>query len=148
MKSLHLATTEDAPKLLPLVAALHVDLGFKTDAAHQERSILPLLEGSPHGASWLIGPRRAPVGYIVVSFGWSIEYGGMDAIIDELYIRPAVRGRGMAGEAINALAQALKQSTIKALHLEVDRSNEAATSLYQRCGFKARDSYMYMSRKL
>ena len=127
---------------------MHLDQGYGTDAAHQERSILPLLEGSPHGAVWLIGPRRSPVGYVVVSFGWSIEYGGMDAIVDELYIRPAVRGRGMAGEAINALAQALKQSTIKALHLEVDRSNETAMRLYERCGFVARDSYMFMSRVL
>ncbi|WP_146589079.1 GNAT family N-acetyltransferase [Puniceibacterium confluentis] len=148
MKSLHLASAEDAPKLLPLVAALHLDQGFSTDAAHQERAVMPLLQGSPHGAIWLIGPRRAPVGYIVVSFGWSVEYGGMDAIVDELYVRPAVRGRGMAGEAINALGQALKQSTIKALHLEVDNSNEGALRLYQRCGFKARNGYMYMTRKL
>jgi GNAT superfamily N-acetyltransferase len=148
VKSLHLATAEDAAKLLPLVAALHLDQGFRTDAAHQEMAILPLLEGSPHGAVWLIGPRRAPVGYIVVSFGWSVEFGGMDAIVDELFVRPAVRGRGMAGEAINALGQALKQSTVKALHLEVDRSNDTAMRLYQRCGFAARDSYTYMTRKL
>jgi len=148
VKSLYLATAEDAARLLPLVAALHLDLGFRTDAAHRERAIQPLIDGSPHGAVWLIGPRRAPVGYIAVSFGWSVEYGGMDAIVDELYIRPAVRGRGMAGEAINALALALKQSTIKALHLGLDRSNEGALRLYQRCGFAARDSQIYMTRKL
>ncbi len=148
MKSLHLATAEDAPKLLPLVASFHLDQGFRTDPAHQEAAILPLLDGSPHGAIWLIGPRRAPVGYIAVSFGWSVEYGGMDAIVDELFVRPAVRGRGMAGEAIYALGQALKQSTIKALHLEVDRSNDAAMRLYERSGFVPRDGYLYMTRTL
>ncbi len=72
----------------------------------------------------------------------------MDAIVDELFVRPAVRGRGMAGEAIYALGQALKQSTIKALHLEVDRSNDAAMRLYERSGFAPRDGYLYMTRTL
>ncbi len=148
MKSLHLASADDVSKLLPLVSALHADQGFGTDDAHREASILPLLEGSPHGAVWLIGPRRAPVGYIVVSFGWSVEFGGMDATVDELYVRPAVRGRGMASEALNALAQALRQSAIKVLHLETVRSNEGAIRLYQRCGFAQREGYTHMSRRL
>ncbi|KMK67193.1 N-acetyltransferase [Puniceibacterium sp. IMCC21224] len=148
MKSLHLADADDTARLLPLVAALHAELGFGTDATHQEAALSPLLHGSPHGAVWLVGPRRAPVGYLVVSFGWSVEFGGMDAIVDELYIRPGVRGRGMGGEALNAVAQALKQTEVRALHLEVNQLDDAALRLYTRAGFKARDNYIYMSRKL
>lgn len=148
MKLLHLATPEDLPKLLPLVAALHEDGGYKTDAAHQEAAVTPLLEGSPHGAIWLIGPRKAPVGYVVVTFGWSIEFGGLDGIVDELYVRPAVRQRGMATEALSALCKALAQNGVKALHLEVDRDNDSARKLYSRCKFEARERYMFMSRVL
>lgn len=148
MKSVHLANSDDAPQLLPQVAAMHAEMGFDTDAAHQDAAMAPLLAGSPHGAVWLIGPRRAPVGYLVVSFGWSVEYGGMDAIVDELYIRPGVRGRGMGSEALNAVAQALKQTQVRALHLEVDRKDDSALRLYNRAGFRARDGYMYMSRRL
>lgn len=148
MRALHLAGPDDLPKLLPLVAAFHEHQGFGTSPEHQHNAVLPLLEGSPHGAIWLIGPRRAPVGYVVVSFGWSIEYGGMDAIVDELFVRSAVRKRGMGSDALNGLAKALKDGGIKALHLETDQGNETLKRFYQRCKFETREGYAYMSREL
>ena len=95
MSLLHLATPEDTDSLLPLVAAFHGEMGYDTDTAHHMAAVKPLLNGSPHGAIWLVGPRRAPVGYVVISFGWSVEYGGLDGIVDEIYVRSAVRGRGI-----------------------------------------------------
>ena len=148
MRSLHLATSEDLPKLLPLVASFHESQGFETTADHQHEAIAPLLEGSPHGAVWLIGPRRAPVGYVVVSFGWSVEFGGMDAVVDELFIRNAVRKRGMGGEALDSLARALKDGGIRALHREARKDNETLLKFYARARFQARDGYVLMSRIL
>ena len=148
MKSLHLASEEDVDRLLPLVAAFHAEMGFDTDADHQTQAIAPLLSGSPHGAIWLIGPRRAPVGYIVLTFGWSVEFGGLDAIVDEIFIRPAVRGRGMGQDALSSIAKAMKEGGLRALHLEVDRTDETAQRFYQRARFVARDRYMFMSREL
>ena len=148
MSLLHLATPEDLDRILPLVAAFHAEMGYDTDTAHHTRAMVPLLDGSPHGAVWLIGPRRAPVGYVVICFGWSVEFGGLDAIIDELYIRPGVRGRGVATEALIALPRALSEGGLRAVHLEVDRDNEAAIKLYRRAGFAPRENYMFMSRRL
>ncbi|GAA4217258.1 GNAT superfamily N-acetyltransferase [Sagittula marina] len=148
MKSLHLATQDDLSKLLPLIAGFHAEMGYDTNAEHQEGAIAPLLDGSPHGAIWLIGLRRAPVGYIAITFGWSVEYGGLDAIVDELYIRSAVRGRGMGHDAIDGIAKALKDAGVRALHLEVDRDDERAKEFYARARFKPRDRYIFMSRVL
>lgn len=148
MKSLHLATPDDAERLFPLVAAFHAERGFDTSPEHQNAALTPLLEGTPHGAVWLIGPRRAPVGYIVVTFGWSVEFGGLDAIVDELYIRPAVRRRGMGFEALNGIAKALKDAGVCALHLEADREDEDVQRFYARARFKPRENYMFMSRPL
>ena len=97
------------------------------------------------GAVWLIGLRRAPVGYIALSFGWSIEFGGMDGIIDEFFIRENVRGRGMGTEVLMALMPQLAQAGLKALHLEADPANEPALRLYQRRGFKVRDGYHFLT---
>lgn len=148
MRSLHLAKPEDLPKLLPLVASFHDHQGFNTTPEHQHDAILPLLQGSPHGAVWLIGPRRAPVGYVVVSFGWSVEYGGMHAIVDEIFVRSAVRKRGMGSEALNALAKALRDGGIRALHLEAKQSDDALKSFYHRAKFITRHGYAYMTRTL
>ncbi|SFR03758.1 GNAT family N-acetyltransferase [Poseidonocella sedimentorum] len=131
-----------------MVSAMHDEVGIASDPAHRQAALEPLLNGSPHGAIWLIGPRRAPVGYIVVSFGWSIEFGGLDGIIDELFIRRAVRRRGMASDALAALTQALTGSGLTALHLEVDLTDATASRLYTRAGFRPRDGYALMSRPL
>ncbi len=148
MKSLHLARTEDMAKLVAMVAAFHDEMGFGTDPAHHEAAVAPLLAGSPYGAVWLIGPRLSPVGYLVITFGWSVEFGGMDAFVDEIYVRPAVRRRGMGAEALNAIAARLKDSEVRALHLEVDRDNTGAQDFYRRARFALRDRYMLMTRLL
>ena len=90
--ALHLATEADLDKLLPLVAGYHAFEGIDPGDDHRRDALAPLLQGSPLGAVWLIGPKRAPVGYIAVSFGWSIEMGGMDGFIDEFFIRETVPG--------------------------------------------------------
>ncbi|MEM9972243.1 MAG: GNAT family N-acetyltransferase, partial [Pseudomonadota bacterium] len=58
--------------------------------------------------------------------------------IDEFWIREAVRGRGMGGEALGALVATLKEAGVKALHLEVAAENTRASRLYTRVGFRKR----------
>ena len=108
----------------------------------------PLLNGNPYGCAYLIGPPRAPIGYMVITFTWSIEYGGLDGNIDELYIRPGVRGRGIAQEALVALPNALSAGGLRTIHLEVDRTNENALKLYRRAGFILNENYMFMTKHL
>lgn len=146
MKSVHLAAPQDATKLLPLVVTFQQEMGFDPIEEQVESAVLPLLNGSPHGAIWLIGPRMSPVGYICISFGWSLELGGMDGMVDEFFIRRAVRGRGMGTEALQALMHALQGSGLRALSLEVDRMDENAQSVYRRTGFEMRDRYAMMTR--
>ena len=133
---LHLANSDDLARLLPMVAAFHGEVGIESTPEKREGAVTPLLEGSPLGAIWMIGPKMAPVGYVCVSFGWSIELGGMDAMIDELWIREKVRGRGMGTEALEALKRALGAAGVTALHLE--GVGAEATRLYERSGFQRR----------
>lgn len=146
--ALTLAKPDHLDKLVALCAAFHAEEGISQTDEARVKGLSPLLEGLPYGAVYLIGPARAPIGYIVICFGWSVEFGGLDAIIDELYIRPGVRGRGIATEALIALPRALAGGGLRAIHLEVDRENEKAVRLYRRAGFVPRDSYMFMSRQL
>ena len=146
--ALHLARPAELDRLLSLVAAFHAEEGLPTTNETRRAGIAPLLDGIPHGAAYLIGPPRAPIGYVIVTFGWSVEFGGMDAFIDEIYVRPAVRGRGIASEVLISLPQALAEGGVKAMHLEVDKDNEGALRLYARAGFKPRERYVLMSKHL
>lgn len=67
--ALHLATEDDLDRLLPLVTAYHAFETIEQNDKVRRAAILPLLQGSPLGAVWLIGPRKGPVGYIAITFG-------------------------------------------------------------------------------
>jgi ribosomal protein S18 acetylase RimI-like enzyme len=146
--ALHLAKPADLTKLCEMVAAFHTEEGLSSTDESRQAGIAPLLQGIPHGAAYLIGPARSPIGYVIVTFGWSVEFGGMDGFIDEIYVRPAIRNRGIASEVLNDLPKALATAGLKALHLEVDRQSDAAQRLYARAGFKGRERYMLMTKAL
>ena len=146
--ALTLALPAHQESLMGLVAAFHAEAGIKMTDEARRVALVPLLDGIPHGCVYLIGPPRAPIGYVVITFGWSLEFGGLDAIIDELFVRPGVRGRGIASEALIALPRALAGGGLRAIHLEVDKSNAAALKLYKRAGFAERENYIFMSRRL
>ena len=146
--ALHRATLEDLERLAPLVAAFHAEEGMDTDEPHRLRGMKPLLKGSPHGEFFLVGPRMAPAGYAMVCYGWSLEYGGLDAYLDEFYLRPAVRGRGIAGDVLHELSVYLAKKGAGALALEVDFNNEAAINAYTKSGFEQRGRYGLMVRTL
>lgn len=146
--ALTLATPEHLGKLDPLVAAFHTEENIELDEAARHGALTPLLDGSPHGAVYLIGPPRAPIGYIVITFTWSLEYGGLDALIDEIYIRPGVRGRGIATEVLNGLPRALGDAGVKAIHLEVAKDAAKTQAFYRRAGFKANETRILMTKIL
>ena len=146
--ALHLAKPDDMAKLAPLVAAFHAEMNIDSTDDSRAAAVAPLLEGSPLGAVYLLGPRRAPIGYLVITFGWSVEFGGMDAFVDEIFVRPGVRGRGMGLDALMSIRNMLKSVGVTAIHLEVDGADEATQRLYRRAHFKPRDRYMLMTQRL
>lgn len=147
MTAIHLARPQDAERLLPLVAAFHAELGLETSEADRLAGISPLLEGSPHGVVYLMGPQRAPIGYVVICFGWSVEFGGMDGFVDEIFVRPSVRGRGIGSEVLRQLAKALTQAGMRALHLEVRKDDTATRRFYEKLHFATREDYVLMTRR-
>lgn len=95
-----------------------------------------------------MGPSRAPIGYIILTFGWSVEFGGMDGFVDELYVRPAVRRRGIATDVLEQLPKTLAETGLRALHLEVREDDDQTVKMYRRQLFKPREGYMLMTKKI
>ncbi|PVA08078.1 GNAT family N-acetyltransferase [Thalassorhabdomicrobium marinisediminis] len=146
--AIHLAGPEDAPRLLALVTACHEETGIARSEDHRAAALAPLLEGSPLGAAWLFGLAKAPTGYIIITFGWSVEHGGMDATVEELFIRPSVRKRGIASEVLSAISASLRGAGITALHVKLDPADEATQRLFARAHFKPHARAAVMTRSL
>ncbi len=142
---LRVAEESDLDRVLTYVRAYHEFEGIAHSAVNATSAVQPLLGRSTLGRVWLICRGSQPIGHIAICFGYSIEFCGRDAVVDEMYILPEHRGKGF-GKAVLALVKS--EATllgVKALHLEVARSNESAQNLYKSAGFAPRERYFVMS---
>jgi diamine N-acetyltransferase len=101
-----------------------------------------LLKNQSYGGVWLIQHQAETIGYVVLTIGYSLEFHGRDAFIDELYIRANYRGQGIGTKTLDYIQEVCLDLGIKALHLEVDRVNTKAKQLYHRFGFKDHDRHL------
>lgn len=106
-------------------------------------SLGPLLEDDTHGQVWLIEPDAGPAGYAIVTWGYSVESGGRDALLDEIYVRD--RGRGLGGQALEEIVAVCQALGCSRMFLETEAPNERVRSLYLRHGFDIEPS-IWMSR--
>jgi ribosomal protein S18 acetylase RimI-like enzyme len=119
-----------------LVQAQHAELKSPF-GVRQRRALRMLLRGDTFGHGWLIRVNDVPAGFVIVSLGFSVEYGGYDAFIDELYIAPLFRRRGLATRALKLAERFCRERGVMTVHLEVARGNRAAVAAYKRAGFLA-----------
>ncbi len=87
------------------------------------------------GQAWVFYEGESPVGYIVLTFGYSFEYHGRDSFIDELYIEPRFRRKGIGRRAMQFVEERARELGVNAIHLEVDQGNDPAAELYRRAGY-------------
>jgi GNAT superfamily N-acetyltransferase len=116
-----------------------------SDAA-RSAALAPLLgPDSSLGRIWLVRCAGEVVGYAALTYGYSIEFQGRDAFVDELFLVPQARGRGVGSEVLGRVRKEAIALGIVALHLEVARDNGQARRLYERWGFEARERFHMMS---
>jgi ribosomal protein S18 acetylase RimI-like enzyme len=132
---LRAATPSDCALLVGLMSEFYAESGYPLNRRRAELAFSELLADPGLGRVWLIQAEPGPVGYVVLTLGYSMEYGGRDAFVDDLFIRPIFRGRGLGKLALAEVRAACEERGVRALHLEVGRDNAAAQSLYRRVGF-------------
>ena len=142
---LHLASINELDVILPLVRDYHAFERLDTTDAQRESAVRGLLEQPQFGRIWLIRCDGALAGYIALCRGYSLEFSGFDAFIDELFLGAEYRGRGVGARVLCAIKVEARKHDINALHLEVARDNLPARKLYASVGFESREKYVLMS---
>src|SRR4051794_7528268 len=89
------------------------------DTARARRVSEWLIANPDCGGIWLIQSEGVEVGYIVLTVCVSIEFHGRFAMLDELYIDAAARGRAIGPQAIAFATEWAQARNFKALRLEV-----------------------------
>ena len=141
-----LATPADAELLLDFMRDYYAFDGHHYEREKARVALLGLLNNPAFGLAWLILDSATPVGYIVICYGYSLEYLGQDAFIDELYVIESYRGRGWGKKTMEFVREQTHQQNIRAIHLEVVRRNTNALHFYRKIGFKDHDHHLMTLR--
>ncbi len=146
MANARLATLADLETVLALHRDFFAEDGYAFREEESRANLARLLEDSGLGRVFVV-EEGAVVGYLVLTFGFSLEFHGDNAVVDELYIAPGHRGRGLGPQALAAAEAACRERGIRAVHLLVERYKTEVQELYRRVGFVAYDRVI-MSKEI
>jgi GNAT superfamily N-acetyltransferase len=135
--SFRLARKEDLPKVLALRAEFTNNDPTLESNVTADREMFERLIGHPSiGQVWLMSLSHRDIGYMVLTFGFSVEHRGRSAFVDEVYVRPGHRGKGITAQCVDMAIATSKKLGVRALHLGVEGANETARKVYRAWGFQ------------
>ena len=138
-----LATYDDVDTLIVMMRDLYAHDGLAPlDEATARRALLGVIGDDTLGRAFMILLANEVAGYAVLTFGYSLEFHGRDAFVDEIYLRAEYRGLGIGKRALQFLTEVCAAEGVKALHLEVERGNTSAQTVYRKFGFEDHDRYL------
>ena len=135
-----LAVESDAGTLLRFMREYYAFDGHGFDEPKAHVALMALLRDANLGLAWLILDGAGAVGYVVLCFGYSLEWLGRDAFVDEFYLLEEYRRRGWGRKTMEFVEEAARSAGVRTLHLEVVRENTAALQVYQKFGFVEHES--------
>ncbi len=133
---LRLAAARDIEALLGMMQRFYAIDGYPFAREKKERAIRQLLHEPQFGEIWLMEAQGQPVGYLVITTGFSLEYNGKDGWVDELFLEEGCRGRGVGKSLLQHAIARAGALGINFLHLQVERHNRVGRELYEKLGFK------------
>jgi GNAT superfamily N-acetyltransferase len=119
-----------------------VDLFYHSEAVehtippeYYERTFQELLRSNDYLEGYLLLEEKETAGYALLAKTFSQEAGGMVWWIEELYLLPEYRGKGL-GKAFFQWLDENRPDAVKRFRLEVEADNVGAKSLYAREKFR------------
>lgn len=86
---------------------------------------------------WVARPSTdgGPCGVVLANFNWSLKFGGRSLWIEELYVTPDYRRRGIGRELVAQVLDYAEDHDFKGVDLEAYQGNTPASVLYRTMGF-------------
>lgn len=136
------AASEDIDAICGMMQDFYVHESIVYDNLTARAAIKQLMENPSYGSVFIINTDGSRVGYMVVTYVYSLEFHGLYALIDELYIKENSRGKGIGTECLSFVENMCRQMSIASVRLEVEYENISARKLYENSGFKAHDRHI------
>lgn len=122
-------------RLIPFVRAFYEHFGYPYDEQEKVSVLREMLRNKSLGRLWLIEHEGKEVGYVLLAFSFSLEFNGRVAFVDELFITPSCRQKGVGAGVLGEIENVCLRLGIQVLRLESEAHNKRATALYARVGY-------------
>jgi len=142
MSTIRLAVAEDVQHMMPLVREFYVHERLQLNEKRYRELAIQLIDNDALGRLLVIELDGELIGYAVIGFGFSLEFGGRDALLDEFYLREAFRGRGIGSATLRSIEDLCRAKGILAIHLEADYVNARVHEFYKRTGYRDHERHL------
>jgi GNAT superfamily N-acetyltransferase len=126
----------DVATLTGLMREFYAESGYVLQEPQAAAAFEALLAGPELGRVWLVERDGEPAGYVVVTFVFAMEHGGLAAVVDDFFVRPEARGEGLGKAALAAVRRACEALGVRAMRVEVGVNNVRAQAVYRSAGFE------------
>jgi ribosomal protein S18 acetylase RimI-like enzyme len=131
------ATDLDVPLILEMMEDFNRLENIPWQRGPGEAPLRTLIAAPERGLVSVGARGEALLAYFILTWGFDLEWGGPDAFLTELYLRPEIRGAGHGARTLAAALATAREHGARAVHLMVRPDNEPAVRLYRRAGFAA-----------
>ena len=134
-------TVDDVDAIAELFVEDMTDLGMDTsmDAMRGlvESIVEDLQSSDPQCVCWVARPGESqpPCGVVLANFNWSLKFGGRALWIEEMYVTPAHRRRGIGRALVDRVLDYAEAHGFHGIDLEAYQGNTSASVLYRTMGF-------------
>jgi ribosomal protein S18 acetylase RimI-like enzyme len=142
------AGLDDRRSLVGLMREFYAEAGYRLVESRAGAAFEELLARPSLGRVWLAEKDGSAVGYIVVTFVFAMEHGGLAAVVDDFFVRPEARGEGLGKAALAAAVRDCESLGVRALRVEVAEHNAVAQAVYRSAGFELLPGHALMRLSL
>ena len=130
------ATVSDCRECARLLVEQLGEHGVDASTEQLSRVLERVVAEGARGFILLARDDRGIVGIAYVATILSAEHCGLVAWLEELYVTPSIRSRGIGTALVTAVLERAREAGIVAIDLEIDAGHSRAESLYRRLGFR------------
>jgi GNAT superfamily N-acetyltransferase len=104
------------------------------DETKVRQGLWKLLGNDSYGVAFFVEQNGSRIGYFIVTYAFDIEFGGVHAVLTDLFLNEQARRTGAGTRTLSFIESLCRQAGITALLLQVETDNEEARAFYQKSG--------------
>ena len=100
------------------------------------------------GNGWIACVKEQPVGYLIAVYVFSLEHLGLTAEIDEFFVLPSARGKGLGDELLELAEAEFVRRGCTNVALQLGKGNDGARVFYRADGYDERAGFELLDKVL